>query len=89
MSSRTIIIESNVSKKGQLDRKSFSCQVFESKNQKTYVLDNTKRELIHKHFTLTPGCRIIDNGITYVIENIWYPPAPKHPHLIVSSESIA
>ena len=88
MNSRTIIIESNISKKGKLDRKPFTCQVFESMNKKTYVLDNTKRELVHKHFTLTIGCRIIDKDVIYFIENIWYPPAPKHPHLIVSLEPI-
>lgn len=84
MSSKTIIIESNLMKRGKLDRKPFSCQVITSDDKVVYVLDITKREVVHKHFLLTVGCRIIDDETTYTIKDIWYPPKPKYPHLIVS-----
>ena len=86
MSSRTIIIENNTTHKGKPLRRPFTCQIFESGNKRTYVLDETKRDVIRSHFVLSPGCKIIDDGVTHVIKDIWYPPRPKHPHLVVFPE---
>ena len=88
MNRKTITIESNTMKKGKLDRQSFTCQLFESGDKRVYVLDRTKRDLVRYHFTLTPGCRILDDGVTHVIKDIWYPPAPKYPHLIVIPKAV-
>ena len=87
MNSRTITIINNPLKTGLSYQRPFTCQVFESGNMRTYVLDDTKRELVHKHFVLSVGCRIIDNDTTYIIKDIWYPPKPKHPHLIVFTDT--
>ena len=83
---KEIIIENNTSHNGKSHRRPFACQVFESGIKRTYVLDETKRDVMRSHFVLTPGCKIIDNGVTHVIDSIWYSPKPKHPHLIVFPE---
>jgi hypothetical protein len=83
---KEIIIENNTTHKGKSHKRVFACQVFETENKRTYVLDETKRDVMRSHFLLNPGCRIIDDGVTHVIERIWYSPAPKHPHLIVFPE---
>lgn len=83
---KEIIIENNTKHKGKSHRRPFACQIFESGNKRTYVLYETKRDVMRSHLVLTPGCRIIDNGVTRVVDDIWYSPKPKHPHLIVSLE---
>lgn len=83
MYNKTITIESTVLKKGKIDSRSLPCRVFESGNMRTYILDKTNRELVRKRFFLYPGCKIIDDGITLVVDNIWYPTRPRYPHLIV------
>lgn len=69
---KEIIIENNTTHKGKSHRRPFTCQVFEAGNKRTYVLDETKRDVMRSHFVLAPGCRIIDNGVSHVIEDIWY-----------------
>ncbi len=88
MENKTIIIETNTLKKGKLDRRSFTCRVFDEKNRRVYVLDETRRDVRHKHVTLTPGCRIIDGNTTYTIKDIWHPSPPKYPHLIVDLNTV-
>lgn len=77
MENRIITIQTNTVKKGRLDQRSFSCLVHEYQGNRIYMLDDTKSDLIRKHFTIAPGCRIIDNGVTYVISNIQYSPLCK------------
>lgn len=86
MERKTITIQTNTQKKGKLDQRSFSCQVIEHLNQRVYVLDESKNDLTRKRFDLTPGCRIIDNGICYPIQDIFYSPRPMYPHLIVFTD---
>lgn len=83
MGNKEITIETNYRKKGKLDHRTLTCQVYDSGNKRIYVLNQTNRNLMRYHFLITPGCRIIDDGVTYSIQDIWYPPAPKYPHLIV------
>ena len=83
MEKKTITIQSNTVKKGKLDQRSFTCQYFEGDSVKMYMLDETRNDLVHKHFNLAVGCRIIDDGVTYYIEEIQYSPRPSHPVLIV------
>ena len=73
---KEIIIENNTSHNGKSHRRPFACQVFESGIKITYVLDETKRDVMRSHFVLTPG----DNGVTHVIDSIWYSPKPKHEY---------
>ena len=87
MNSKTITIINNPQKKGLSYQRPFTCQVFDSGNKRTYVLDDTKRDVMRKHFILRPGCRIIDDGVTHIIKDIWYPSPPRHPHLIVFPEA--
>ena len=86
MGNKTITVQTNTPKKGKLDQRSFSCQVLVFGKTRTYVLDETKNDLTRKRFNLTPGCRVIDNGITYVIQGIHYWPKPMYPFLIVSAQ---
>ena len=88
METRTITIQTNTPKKGKLDQRSFSCQVLEHMNQKIYVLNETKNDLTRKRFTLTEGCRVIDDGICYPIQHIYYSPRPMYPHIVVFPDSI-
>ena len=83
MEKKNVTIQTNTSKKRRLDQRSFPCQFYEEKGLMIYVLDDTKRDLAHKRFNLTAGCRIIDDGITYFIVDVKYSPAPKHPYIIV------
>lgn len=87
MENRTIIIQTNTTKRGKLDQRSFACQVYEYQGNRIYMLDDTKSDLIRKHFTITTGCRIIDNGVTYLISNIQYSPRPIHPCLTVNPKN--
>ena len=88
MEMKTIIIQTNTPKKGRLDQRSFTCQVYEDKDQRIYMLDDTKRGLTLKRFNLTKGCRVIEDGITYYIEEVHYSPRPSHPVLIVDPKII-
>lgn len=65
MESKIITIQTNTKKKGKLDQRSFSCQILELGKRKMYALENTKRDLGLKRFTLTEGCRVIDDGVYY------------------------
>lgn len=83
MSRRTIIIQSRTIKKGTFDRRSFECQVINLGSTRTYVLSETKRQLMQKHFDLTTDCLIFDNKDVYHIEEIWYTPRPRFPFISV------
>ena len=83
MEKKTVTIQTNTPKKGRLDQRSFTCQVYEDKDQRVFILDDTKRDLTLKRFNLTKGCRVIEDGITYFIDEVWYSPRPSHPVLIV------
>ncbi len=83
MEKKTITIQTNTVKKGRLDQRSFSCCVYENEGTRAYQLDETGNDLVRKHFTLSPGCRIIDDGKIYFIDDIKYPPRPSRPLLIV------
>ena len=50
MNSKTITIINNPLKIGLSYQRPFTCQVFEFGNKRTYVLDDTKREVVRKHF---------------------------------------
>ena len=86
MDNKTIIIQTNTKKKGRLDQRSFTCQILQFENTKVYVLDKTKNDLTRMRFTLTEGCRIIDDGICYPIQDIYFSSRPMRPHLVVSTE---
>ena len=86
MDRKTITIQTNTQKKGKLDQRSFTCQVLEYENQKIYALNETRRDLGLKRFNLTVGCRIIDDGICYPIQNIFFTERPARPILIVSRD---
>ena len=77
MNNRTITIINNPQKKGLSYQRPFTCQVFDSGNKRTYVLDDTKCDVMRKHFILRPGCRIIEDGVTHIIKDIWYPSPPS------------
>ena len=81
MENKEITIETNYRKRGKLDHRTLPSQVFDSGNKRVYVLNQTNRNLMRYHFLITPGCRIIDGGVTYTIQDIWYPPAPKYSAL--------
>ena len=87
MDRKTITIETNTLKKKKLDRRSFSCQILEFPDRRMYVLDDTKRTLGLKRFTLEDGCRVIDDGVTYPISRIFFSPAPQQAILIVYPKS--
>ena len=87
MEMKTITVQTNTQKKGKLDQRSFRCQAFELGERLIYVLDETKNDLTRKRFNLTPGCRIIDDGIVYSIEDIQYWKKPKYPFLVTYPKS--
>ena len=88
MESKTIIIETQTPRIKKIVRHSFTCQVYDELNRKIYVLDETKRRVRERRIFITPGCKIIDHGVVHIIGDIWYPPRPKYPHLIVFPEAI-
>lgn len=55
---KKIIIENNTSHNGKSHRRPFACQVFESGNKRTYVLYETKRDVINR-FNDNPHCFIM------------------------------
>ena len=83
MDKRTITIQTYVLKKGNYDRHSFNCQVITIGNTRTYVLDETKSDLLHKAFSIAPGNRVFDGEKTYYIREIWYWPRPKYVFITV------
>ena len=84
MNRKTITIQTNKLKKKKLDQRTFPCQIFDLNNgTRVYVLDETKNDLTRKRFELTPGCRIMDDGVTYIIEDIQYWKKPMYPFLAV------
>lgn len=89
MSSKVITIETNTSKRGQLDIRSFSCHIldWEEANKRFYILDETKRTLQQKRFIVTPGCRIIDDDKVFLIQDVLYWPRPYHPILAINLDS--
>ena len=87
MDHKTITIQTNTEKKDKLDQRSFSCQILELGKTRTYVLDETKNDLTRKRFSLTPGCRVFDDGVMYIIQDIHYWPKPMYPFLIVSTQT--
>lgn len=84
MEKKTITIQTNEVKKGKLDQRSFPCQLLEFEDSIVYVLDDTKNNLTRKRFSLTPGCRVIDDGVYYPIQNIFYSERPARPYIVVS-----
>ena len=68
-------------KKGKLDVRSFKSQLITIGNTRTYLLDATKRDLLHTYFTVTPGCTITDAGHCYVVRDVWYYRRPKYVFL--------
>ena len=84
MDRKTITIQTNTRKKRKLDQRLFTCQVFEHGNQRFYSLDDTKRDLGLKRFSLDEGCRVFDNGICYPIQRIYYTERPARPFIMVN-----
>ena len=87
MNRKTITIQTNTFKKGKPDQRSFACQTIELAPRRIYVLEETKNDLTRKRFTVTPGCKIIDDGDSYTIEDIKYWKKPMYPFLVVFPES--
>ena len=87
MEKKTVTIQTNTQKKGKLDQRTFACQTITLGEKLIYVLDETKNDLTRKRFNLTPGCRIIDDGIVYSIEDIQYWKKPKYPFLVTYPKS--
>ena len=83
MNNRDITIQTLVRKKGKLDVRSFKSQLITIGNTRTYLLDTTKRDLLHTYFTITPGCTITDDGHYYVVRDVWYYRRPKYVFLTV------
>ena len=83
MDYREITIQTHVLKKGKFDRRTFPSQVITIGNTRTYVLDDTKRDLLHKAFKITPECRIFDDGKIYYVKEVWYWWRPKQVFLSV------
>ena len=83
MNSRDITIQTLVRKKGKLDVRSFNSQLITIGNTRTYLLDATKRDLLHKAFTVAPGCQVIDDGHCYIVRDVWYYHRPKYVFLTV------
>lgn len=83
MEKKTVIIQTNTTKKGKLDQRSFTCQLHVDGENRLYVLDDTKSDLTNKHFTLTRGCRITDDGVTYLIRDVSYLSRPAHPYITI------
>ncbi len=83
MEKKTITVQTNTVKKGRLDQRSFSCLHYEGDGVRMYMLDDTRIDLVHKRFNLSAGCRVIDDGVTYYIEEVQYSPRPSRPVLIV------
>lgn len=88
MSDREITIQSSNLKKGKPDQRTFTCQLITIGNTKTYVLDDTKRDLLHMRFELAPGCKVEENGAHYRIQEIWYSPRPKYVFIAVYPDSV-
>ena len=80
---RNITIQTLVLKKGKYDVRSFKSQLITIGNTRTYLLDATKRDLLHTYFTVTPGCTITDDGHYYVVRDVWYYRKPKYVFLTV------
>ena len=83
MEKKTITVQTNTVEKGRLDQRSFSCLYYEGDGVRMYMLDDTRIDLVHKRFNLSAGCRVIDDGVTYYIEEVQYSPRPSRPVLIV------
>ena len=86
MAYRDITIQSLVLKKGKPDIRCFRCQLLELGSKRAYLLSETKRDLLHTHFSLTPNCKVIDGEDVYRVQDIWYSPRPKHPIFTVYKE---
>ena len=43
-----------------------------------------KCDLRRKNFIITPGCRIIDDEISYRIQHVYFSGIPTRYHLVVS-----
>lgn len=89
MNDREITIQSHALKKGKIDQHSFDCQVITIGNTRTYVLDETKRDLLHMNFAIAPGCKVFDDGVTYRIKDISYWPRPKYVFITVYQDCYA
>ena len=83
MDEKAITIQTNEAKKGKLDQRSFECTVYDFEHERYYALNVTRSDLLRRHFIITPGCRIIDEGTTYLIQDILYPTRPLYPYLVV------
>ena len=86
MNRKTITIQTNTIKKGKPDQRSFACQIIELPPRRIYVLEETKNTLTRKRFTVVQGCKIIDDGVSYTIEDIEYWKKPMYPFLVVFSD---
>ena len=83
MNNRDITIQTLVRKKEKLDARSFKSQLITIGNTRTYLLDATKRDLLHTYFTLAPGCKVFDDNHQYIVKEIWYYHRPKYVFLTV------
>ena len=81
---KTVTIQTNTKKKGKLDQRSFQCHVINYGEQIIYAMKESRRDLGLKRFNLTEGCRIIDDGVCYPIQDIFYSNRPARPYLVVS-----
>ena len=77
MSDRKTTIQSSNLKKGKPARCTFTCQLITIGNTKSYVLDNTKRNLLHMHFELTPDCKVEENTVQYLLHIQSMPSLPS------------
>ena len=88
MEKKVITVQTNTVKKGKLDQRVLACQVYEDGAARLYILDETKNDLVRRHFSISPGCRIIDDGVTYYIEEVQYSPRPSRPILIINPKIV-
>lgn len=86
MDTKEIVIQSFNLKKGKPEKRTFTCQLITIGNTRTYVLDNTKRDLQRTNFKIAPGCKVFDDGVVYRVDSISYWPRPKYVFITVSRD---
>ena len=74
MEKKIITIQTNKTKKGKLDQRSFHCQVIKINGTRNYVLIATEKDLSD----IAPGCKIFEDGEEYRVRKIFCWPSLKY-----------
>ena len=74
MDYKEVTIQTHALMKGDLDQRSFNCQVIRVANTRTYVLCATEQDLTD----IAPGCKIFDSGKEYRVRKILFRDSPKY-----------